>query len=196
MSLTKSGLDSMIQGGDSPPEDWAALLRSPDRETLWFDAIKRREALNTYIRYVSTYPNLAVRIKALNSYIGKGSEALRDITASITQPLDLLSPVLGSKDSEEPVVKKLSVEWGRDQVVELEDRNQLEFDIGQKCSCHYEYKTENDWLESPFHWEVLLEDGPVTLIFFDRKLIGIPLEKALTDSSNKAILVLIPSKKE
>jgi hypothetical protein len=97
MSLNKSELDSMIQAGDSPPEDWEALLKSPNRETLWFDAIKRRETLNAYIRYVVAYPNLAVRIKALNSYISKGSQALRDITANMTQPLDLLSPVLGSK---------------------------------------------------------------------------------------------------
>ncbi len=194
MSLTKSVLDSMVQGGDSTSDDWEALLKSPGRETLWFDAIKRREALNTYIRYVSTYPYLAVRIKALNSYIGKGSEALRDITANITQPLDLLSPALGSKDSEVSEVKKLSVEWGRDQVVELVEKNQLEFNVGQKSSCHYEYKTEKGWLESPFHWEVLLEDGPATLIFFDRKLSGIPLEKALTESSNKAILVIVPKK--
>lgn len=195
MSLTKSVLDSMVQGG-STTEDWEALLKSPDREAVWFDAVKRREGLNAYIRFVAAYPDIATRIRSFKKYLGKVSETAKELIVNITQPVDLLSSELGRKEDKGADSSSLSVEWSSDQVVELHDKAEIEFKLSQASSCYYEYKTEKGWLESPYNWEVLIEDGPVTLVFFDRKLSGLPLEVALTVASNKAILIIAPESRK
>ncbi len=196
MSLTKSELDAMVQGGDSTSEDWATLLKSPNRESLWFDAVKRREGLNTYIRYVTAYPDLAMRIRDFKKYLVKGSDSVKAIIANVIQPPDLLSPILGSKEDKGAKSNLISVEWGSDQVVELNDKAEIEFKLSQTSSCYYEYKTDKGWLQPPYYWEVLIEDGPATLIFFDRILIDLPLEIALTKASNKAILAIVPENRK
>lgn len=192
MILTKSVLDSMVQGGESTSEDWETLVKSPNRESLWFGAVKRREDLNAYIRYVAAYPELAMRIRGFKKYLAKSSESVKELIANITQPVDLLSPVLGSQEDEGAEVNRLSVEWGSDQLVELYDKAEIEFKLSQASSCYYEYKTEKSWLEPPYRWEVLIQDGPVNLVFFDQNLSDLPLDAALTKASNKAILVIVP----
>jgi len=195
MSLSKSVLDSMMQGGDSTPENWEALLKSPDREALWFDAVKRREGLNAYIRFVAAYPDIATRIRSFKKYLGKVSETAKELVVNIPQPFDLLSPELGRKEDKGADLSSLLVKWGSDQVAELHDKTEIEFKLSQASSCYYEYKTEEGWLESPYYWEVLIEDGPVTLVFFDQKLSDLPLEVALAKASSKAILVIVPEKR-
>lgn len=192
MPLTKLALDSMVHGDDSSAEDWEALLKNPNREALWFDAVKRREGLNAYIRFVAAYPDIATRIRSFKKYLGKVSETAKELVVNITQPVDLLSPVLGRKEDKGADSSSLSVEWGSDQVVEFHDKTEIEFKLSQASSCYYEYKTDKGWLQPPYGWEVLIEDGPATFIFFDQKLIDSPAEIALKKASNKAILVIVP----
>lgn len=196
MPLTKLVLDSMVQGGDSRPEDWEALLKSPNRESLWFDAVKRREGLNAYIRFVAAYPDIATRIRSFKKHLVKVSETAKALVANVVQPVDLLSPVLGSKEDKGADSSSFSVEWGSDQVVELHDKAEIVFELLQVSSCYYEYKTDKGWLEPPYYWQVLIEEGPVTLVFFDQKLSDLPLEVALTKASNKAILVIVPENRK
>lgn len=196
MPLTKLALDSMVQGDDSSAEDWEALLKNPNREALWFDAVKRREGLNAYIRFVAAYPDIATRIRIFKKYLGKVSETAKELVVNITQPVDLLSPELGRKEDKGADSSSLAVEWGSDQVVEFHDKTEIEFKLSQASSCYYEYKTDKGWLEPPYYWEVLIEDGPVTLVFFDQSSSDLSFEVALTKAANKAILIIVPENRK
>ena len=60
MKLDKLTLDEMVQGIESEDSVWTELLSHPEAEQLWNNAVKRREELDAFCRFVVKWPSLVI----------------------------------------------------------------------------------------------------------------------------------------
>ncbi|MGK0474807.1 MAG: hypothetical protein ACJAYV_000454 [Oleispira sp.] len=190
MSLDKNTLDSMLlgRGRDS---DWVDLIKSSNRETLWQQAVNRRESMDLYVEFVSRSPKLALLVRNIKTSFRAGKAHINEVVLDISDSMFPLSTQLDSNDQVD-IKASINISWGKDALVEVRHGSTVDFQLNTAVSVYYQYLDSNGWLTSENSWKVENSDGPVVLIFFDQIIDDITLDEALLTSENKAVVTLLP----
>jgi len=192
MKLDKLTLDEMVQGIESEDSVWAELLSHPEAEQLWNNAVKRREELDAFCRFVVKWPSLVINYNKVKSFAKKSFDAP---SISIFSPSpDLFSATLSNAQvNDESSSLEVAVEWGTQQVIELGSELRINFSTEALISIYYSYNNGDGWINSSDAWDFLPHEGAVLLTFVDADSKSNELELALRDAKSVATIVLLPS---
>lgn len=190
MSLGKVALDAMLSGKGTD-SDWKGLIKNTNRESLWKQAVDRRESMNLYIKFVARSPKLALFVRNLKTALHASKDHMNGIVLEVSNSIFPLSAQL---DSNKEVDKETSINisWGKDVVAEVRNESRVDFQLNTVVSVYYQYLDNTGWLTSEDSWIVEDSDGPVVLIFFDQITDDVSLDHALLISENKAVVTLLP----
>lgn len=192
MKLDKLTLDEMVQGIESEDSVWTELLSHPEAEQLWSNAVKRREKLDAFCRFVVKWPSLMTNYNKVKSFAKKSFDAP---SISIFSPSpDLFSATLNNAQvNNESSSLEVAVEWGTQQVIELGSELRINFSTEALISIYYSYNNGDGWINSSYAWDFLPHEGAVLLTFVDTDSKSNELELALRDAKSVATIVLLPS---
>ena len=192
MKLDKLTLDEMVQGIESESSVWTELLSHPEAEQLWSNAVKRREKLDAFCRFVVKWPSLVTNYNKVKSFAKKSFDAP---SISIFSPSpDLFSATLNNAQvNAESSSLEVAVEWGTQQVIELGSELKIKFNTEALISIYYSYNCGDGWIKSSDAWDFLPHDGAVLLTFVDTDSKSNELELALRVAKSVATIVLLPS---
>jgi hypothetical protein len=194
MKLDKLTLDEMVQGIESENSVWTELLSHPEAEQLWSNAVKRREKLDAFCRFVVKWPSLVTNYNKVKSFAKKSFDAPSiSILSSISNP-DLFSATLNNAQvNAESSLLEVAVEWGTQQVIELGSELKIKFNTEALISIYYSYNSGDGWINSSDAWDFLPHEGAVLLTFVDADSKSNELELVLRDAKSVATIVLLPS---
>lgn len=190
MSLDKSTLDAMLLG-KGVDSDWVNLIKSSNRETLWQQAVDRRESMDLYVKFVSQSPTLALFVRNIKTSFRASKDHVNDILLEFSNSI---APLSAQLDSIEEADKEASINisWGKEALTNVKHGSTVNFQLSTEVSVYYQYLDNSGWLTSEDCWKVENSDGPVVLIFFDRIIDNTSLDEALLTSENKAVVTLLP----
>jgi len=188
MIIEKHVLDAMVQGQEVDHEDWKQLLSEPHADKLWFDAIERRRQIDSYTKLVCISPKIAGFLKSARHRMKELTDAAGQIFA--TPQTDHLSYSLSDTTDSSLSIK---VNWNRERIEELPSGTRLSFQAEKLQSWYFQLPGDEGWMEPEEGWEVVVEEGPVLLTFFDQDLSALSLTEALETDNNRAVLTIIPA---
>ncbi len=188
MSIDKHILDAMVQGQNVDPDYWQQLLKAPNADQLWFDAIDRRRQIDRFTRLVCASPSIAGLLQSARRRMKDLTTATGQIFA--TMQTDHLSYSL-SDPADSP--RNFEVSWNVARIEELPSGTRLSFKAEKLQSWHFQSLDDEGWLRPEDTWEVVAEEGPVLLTFFDKDLSTLLLKEALQTDYNRAVLTIIPA---
>jgi hypothetical protein len=192
MTLDKLSLDEMVQGLETSDKKWEKLLRHPDAEKVWADAVKRREKLNAFCRFAAKWPSMVLNYKMVKSFTKK----------SINSPLvSIFSPnyesfnvtLSGRLSSGDKNSLSINVIWGEQQIFELDDTTRLSFKTDATLNIYYSYSGGDGVINSNNAWDFTPHEGAVLLTFVDGEYLGDDFESILGNAKSVASVVLMPS---
>lgn len=193
MSIEKHLLDAMVQGQDVDRKYWEQLLSEPDADELWFAAIERRRQIDRFTKLVSMAPRIASGLQSARRLMRNLAETGGRI--AVTGETDSLSYSLsasGDADIPDDASREINILWNHERIEELPPGLRLSFSSESLKCWHYQMVGNEGWLTPEDTWEVVAEDGPVILIFFDKEVSSLGITAALATKSNRAVLTIIP----
>ena len=171
MSIEKHVLDAMVQGQDVDRKYWEQLFSEPDADELWFAAIERRRQIDRFTKLVSMAPRIASGLQSARRLMRKLAETVGRI--AVTGETDSLSYSLsasGDGDIPDDASREINILWNHECIEELPPGLRLSFSSESLKCWHYQMVQNEGWLTPEDTWEVVAEDGPVILIFFDKEV--------------------------
>jgi hypothetical protein len=197
MSIEKHVLDAMVQEQDVDRKYWEQLLSEPDADELWFAAVERRQQIDRFTKLVSVAPLIASGLQSVRRLMQNLAETAGRITVTGQPPqFDELNSYLSASDGgavSEDASREIEVQWNNECIEELPPGLRLSFNSETLKCWHYQIAGSEGWLEQNDTWDVVAEDGPVILIFFDHEVSTLSISDALATESNRAIVTIIPS---
>ncbi|AWB57856.1 hypothetical protein [Colwellia sp. Arc7-D] len=191
MRLDQLSLDEMVQGLEVADDNWEILLRQPDAEEKWADAINRREHLNAFCRLAVKWPAIIFKYKKVKSFTKKNiNSPLISIFSSGYEPF---SAVLSADShSDEDSFLSIEVKWGKQQIVELDNVTSISFKSDTVINIFYSYNEGDGVISSNDSWCFKPEEGAVLLTFVEGDCIGNDFESILSQAKSVASVVLLP----
>lgn len=219
MTIDKLTLDAMVQGHEVDQTYWKQLLREPEADKLWFEAVERRKQIDRHTQLIALSPQTALLLRNAKRCINKMTSGLNSIVMDLTHPpetprdpphsvavIGCVFPIwdafLGSagnpfvkssaNDHQSSKVVSVDIAWNTETIEEIPNGSHLTFKSDELACWHYQYMDESGWLEPEDSWKVDPDDGPVVLSFFSKKLDEPSWEHAMQSDCDKAILTIIP----
>jgi hypothetical protein len=199
MKLDKLVLDSMVQGQDVDAAYWKLLLGHKKRVELWQEATERRARIDKFTNLVVQAPHVASKLKVLKKQLRSLSDlAGVYITNELQRGMGNLSNAMLHGDIEEAEGISHTVSWGKLDILECYEGQQLDFTCDNNMRVLYSYADQTGWLDENGVWKVDADDGIVTLFFLDsagQDFSGkSSIDEILTIVENSACVVLNPIK--
>lgn len=100
MTLDKLSLDEMVQGRNGNTDDWKELVKDPERERVWGEAVKRRENLDRFCYFAAKWPQFVSYYQQAKSFV---KQSINSPIVSLMSEEDLLGDLalsLNEKDGE------------------------------------------------------------------------------------------------
>ena len=191
MRLGKVSLDEMVQGLDSADENWVELLLHPEAESVWAEAVKRRESLNAFSRFAAKWPAIVNQYKKLKKYTKKSSNASPiSLFSTNFQPFN--AALSGTSDEDQAF--SIEIIWGEQQIVSLEKNTLIQFNGRRGINVYYSFSDGDGVFRIDDSWDFKLEEGAVLLTFFEGEGLSDDLESMLNNAKSVGSVVLLPSK--
>ncbi|RPE92843.1 hypothetical protein EDB69_2039 [Vibrio crassostreae] len=191
MPLDKLSLDEMVQGRNSNTDDWKELIRDPERERVWSDAVKRRENLDRFCYFAAKWPQFVCYYQQAKCFV---KQSINSPIVSLMRDDDLLGDLALSLNEKDEVKEPLliTVEWGNQQLIEIQGEQTVSFKTESQVQIHYRYEDLEGWITSDDKWEFSPDEGAVMLTFIDGDMINDDLTKSLNDAKSVGYIVLLP----
>lgn len=191
MTLDKLSLDEMVQGIETADENWENLLRHPNAEKVWADAVGRRENMNAFCRLASKWPAIILKYKRVKSFTKKSIKApLISLVSPNYAPFS--AALSGYSPSDEGKPLSIDVIWGRQQIVELDKKTSISFKSDTILDIFYSYEEGDGSISSNDYWDFVPSEGAVLLTFVEIDSLGHDFESTLSDAKSVASVVLLP----
>ncbi|MEZ8056089.1 hypothetical protein [Vibrio atlanticus] len=191
MPLDKLSLDEMVQGRNSNTDDWKALVKDPERERVWSDAVKRRENLDRFCYFAAKWPQFVCYYQQAKRFV---KQTINSPIVSLMSEEILLGDLALSLNEKDEVKEPLliTVEWGNQQLIEIQGEQTVSFNTESQVQIHYRYKDLEGWITSDDKWGFSPDEGAVMLTFIDGDVINDDLNESLNDSKSVGYIVLLP----
>lgn len=89
----------------------------------------------------------------------------------------------------------ITVEWGNQQLIEIQGEQTVSFNTESQVQIHYRYEDLEGWITSDDRWEFTPDEGAVMLTFIDGDVINDDLNESLNKAKSVCYMVLLPSMK-
>ena len=168
MSLNKMTLDAMVLGQEVDNSAWEALLHDPKREEIWQAAVERREQINHFCKFASTWPKLAKSYLVMKSITKFDMKPPKISYADFFPDRDVLKVTMsGALNNKVDELILNEIPWGSQRIVEIKSPTHIKFKCERVIYIHYEYGNEKGWITSEDSWEIKQSEGAVILTFID-----------------------------
>ncbi|MEZ8169706.1 MULTISPECIES: hypothetical protein [unclassified Vibrio] len=189
MTLGKISLDAMVQGRNANIENWKELIKEPERERVWSEAVKRRENLDRFCYFAAKWPQFVSYYQKAKQFVKQSTNPPQVFVMNEQNILGDLSLAL----SESSVVPSLvNVEWGSQQFIEIQGEQIVLFNTETQVQIHYRYMDSEGWITSDDKWEFSPDEGAVMLTFIDDDVINDDLTASLNNAKSVGYIVLLP----
>jgi len=194
MSLDKLSLDEMVQGRNNNTGDWKELIKHPEREQIWNEAVKRREKLDRFCYFAAKWPQFVSYYQQAKHFVKQSSNSPKVSLLSEVDPIGVLALTLNDKEEvQEPL--SVNVEWGSQQLIEIQGEKIVSFNSESQVRIHYRYEESEGWIKSGDTWEFSPEEGAVVFTIIDGDVQGDELFINLNKAKSVCYMVLLPSLK-
>lgn len=191
MTLDKLSLDEMVQGIETADENWENLLRHPNAEKVWADAVGCRENMNAFCRLAARWPAIVHQYNKLKNFTKKSPNAPQiSIFSPNVQPFS--AALSGSSDEEQAF--SIEVIWGEHQMVSLEKDILIKFNGGRDINVYYSFSDGDGVIGIDDFWDFKLDEGAVLLTFVEGERLSNDFESMLNNAESVGSVVLLPSK--
>ncbi|MFC1234433.1 hypothetical protein [Vibrio sp. F74] len=194
MALDKLSLDEMVQGLNTNTNDWKELISEPERERVWSEAVKRRENLDRFCYFSAKWPQFVNHYQQAKRFLKK---SINSPKVSLMGEEELLGDLALSLNEKDRVTDALlvTVEWGSQQIVEIQGEQSVQFSSESEIQIHYRYEDSEGWITSDQSWEFIPDEGAVMLTFIDVDVITDDLIESLIKAKSVSYMILLPSVK-
>ncbi|CEO41329.1 hypothetical protein [Photobacterium kishitanii] len=192
MTLDKLSLDEMVQGIETADENWENLLLHSDAETIWADAVRRRENINAFCRLASKWPTIVLKYKRVRSFTKKSIKApLISIVSPNYAPFSAI--LSGISNSVQGI--SIDVMWGEQQIVDIDKATPINFKSDTEISILYSYIGGDGIMGLNDSWDFQLEEGAVLFTFVEGECewLDDDFESILSNAKSVGSIVLLPS---
>lgn len=194
MSLDKLSLDEMVQGRNKNTSDWKVLIKEPEREQVWNEAVKRRDRLDRFCYLAAKWPQFVGYYQQAKRFVKHSSSSPIVSMLSDTNPIGELAFTLNTQEEkQEPLL--VNVEWGSQQLIEIQGDKIVSFDSESQVQIHYRYETLEGWITSDQSWDFSQDEGAVMLTIIDGNVKESDLFESLNKAKSVCYMVLLPSVK-
>lgn len=194
MPLDKLSLDEMVQGRNSNTDDWKELIKDPEREQIWKDAVQRRENLDRFCYFAAKWPQFVSYYQQAKHFVKKSTNSPKVSLMREIEPMGKLALTLSDReDEQEPLL--VTVDWGRQQIIGIQDTQIVSFNTESQVHMYYKYEGSEGWITSDDKWEFSSDEGAVMLTFIDGEVINDDLTESLNKAKSVCYMVLLPSMK-
>ncbi|MGF1768628.1 hypothetical protein L4D06_14765 [Enterovibrio makurazakiensis] len=194
MTLDKLSLDEMVQGRNTDTEDWKELIKDPERERVWHEAVKRRESLDRFCYFAAKWPQFVSHYQQAKGFVKQSINSPKVSLMSEKELLGDLALTLNEKDGvKDPLL--VTVEWGSQQIIEVHGEQAVLFNSESRVQIHYRYEDLEGWITSEDKWKFSPDEGAVMLTFIDGDVIEGDLAEKINHSKSVSYIVLVPSVK-
>ncbi|MFH1464648.1 MAG: hypothetical protein ABIO70_09700 [Pseudomonadota bacterium] len=176
-------LDILLDGGGEDT-DWLALVRDPDAEAAWQDALRRRRTVDEVAALSLGRPWLARRLLALGRMLRRSQAALSTAPALVLKPSVLtmaLEP--GSLQA------KLEVSWGQ-RLVRCARLGEVIYISAPEGGQVWYSTAAGEGLLTSVGWEVQEGDLPLLLVVVEGRASS--FTEALAQAPTAAVCVVVP----
>ncbi|WP_375750024.1 hypothetical protein [Vibrio sp. HN007] len=194
MALDKLSLDEMVQGRNTDTGDWKELIKDPERERVWSEAVKRRENLDRFCYFAAKWPQFVNHYQQAKRFIKK---SINSPKVSLIREGELLGDLALSLNEKDRITDALlvTVEWGNQQIIEICSEQIVLFNCESEIQIHYRYEDSEGWITSDDRWEFSPDEGAVMLTFADGGVKNDDLTESLNNAKSVGYVVLLPSLK-
>ncbi|MDK9763292.1 hypothetical protein KI743_14905 [Vibrio sp. D420a] len=191
MPLDKLSLDEMVQGRNSNTDDWKELVKDPERERVWSEAVRRREHLDQFCYFAAKWPHFVRYYQQAKCFV---KQSINSPIVSLMRDDDLLGALALSLNDTDKVQEQLllTVEWGNQQLIEVRGEQTVSFNTESQVQIHYRYEDLEGWITSDDKWEFSPDEGAVMLTFIHGDVINDDLTASLNKSKSVGYIVLLP----
>ncbi|MEZ9397162.1 hypothetical protein AB4393_11040 [Vibrio splendidus] len=191
MALDKLSLDEMVQGRNSNTDDWKELVKDPERERVWSDAVKRRENLDRFCYFAAKWPQFVCYYQQAKRFV---KQTINSPIVSLMSEEDLLGDLASSLNDKDEVKEPIliTVEWGNQQLIEIQGEQTVSFNTESQVQIHYRYEDLEGWITSDDKWGVSTDEGAVMLTFIHGDVINDDLTESLNKAKSVGYIVLLP----
>ncbi|WP_418113199.1 hypothetical protein RJD40_08390 [Vibrio scophthalmi] len=191
MTLGKLSLDAMVQGRNANIENWKELIKEPERERVWSEAVKRRENLDRFCYFAAKWPQFVSYYQKAKQFVKQSTNPPQVFVMNEQNILGDLSLALSESDSS-VVPSLVNVEWGSQQFIEIQGEQIVLFNTETQVQIHYRYMDSEGWITSDDKWEFSPDEGAVMLTFIDDDVINDDLTASLNNAKSVGYIVLLP----
>ncbi|EGQ8984615.1 TPA: hypothetical protein ACPJ16_002940 [Vibrio alginolyticus] len=191
MPLDKLSLDEMVQGRNRNTDDWKELVKDPERERVWSEAVRRREHLDQFCYFVAKWPHFVRYYQQAKCFV---KQSINSPIVSLMRDDDLLGALALSLNDTDKVQEQLliTVEWGNQQLIEIQGEQTVSFNTESQVQIHYRYEGLEGWITSDDKWEFSPDEGAVMLTFIHGDVISDDLTESLNKAKSVGYIVLLP----
>lgn len=189
MKLSKLILDEMVQGIDVSSTSWKLLLLHPEREKVWSEAVTRREKLNRFCYFTSKWPKLSSAYKKTKVFV-KDSFNLPEVRLGFDNS-NLVTATL-SDSSTADYKLDLNIEWGKEEIVEINTAQRIFFNTDSLIRIHYSYSEGEGWLTSEDVWNFQPKEGAVLLTLINSTIENVDLALQIKQADSISKIILLP----
>ena len=191
MPLDKLSLDEMVQGRNSNIDDWKELVKDPERERVWSEAVRRREHLDQFCYFSAKWPHFVRYYQQAKCFV---KQSINSPIVSLMRDDDLLGALALSLNDTDKVQEQLliTVEWGNQQLIEVQGEQTVSFNTESQVQIHYRYEDLEGWITSDDKWEFSPDEGAVMLTFIYGNVINDDLTEILNKAKSVGYIVLLP----
>ena len=194
MILDELSLDAMVCGEEVNLKAWQTLLLDPDRESIWQDAVTRREQLNSFCSLAASWPDLAKTYLKLKKLTRVASQSPLLSCLYDVDPHLPFAAVMGKEDTDDHEHLISNIQWGQQQIIDMEVPGKIKFQTTQRVHIHYEYRLGSGWISSDDFWDFIVSEGAVLLTFCDAgNRTSEKIELVIEQSESVASIVLMPT---
>ncbi|MCE3220934.1 hypothetical protein G5C64_19155 [Vibrio diabolicus] len=192
MTLDKLSLDAMVQGRNTNTENWKELIKEPERERVWSEAVKRRENLDRFCYFAAKWPQFVSYYQKAKQFVKRSTNPPQVFIMNEQNILGDLSLALSESDSS-VVPSLVNVKWGSQQLIEIQGEQVVSFNTETQVQIHYRYMDSEGWITSNDKWEFTPNEGAVMLTFIDGDVKTNELPECLKSAKSVGYAVLLPS---
>ena len=191
MPLDKLSLDEMVQGRNSNTDDWKELVKDPERERVWSEAVRRREHLDQFCYFAAKWPHFVRYYQQAKCFV---KQSINSPIVTLMRDDDLLGALALSLNDTDKVQEQLliTVEWGNQQLIEVQGEQTVSFNTESQVQIHYRYEDLEGWITSDDKWEFSPDEGAVMLTFIHGDVINDGLADSLNNAKSVGYIVLLP----
>ncbi|MEZ8656479.1 hypothetical protein AB4516_20195 [Vibrio sp. 10N.222.54.F12] len=192
MALDKLSLDEMVQGRNCNTDDWKELIEDPERERVWSDAVQRRENLDRFCYFAVKWPQFVTHFQQAKRFVKKSINSPRVSLMREVEPWGELALTLSDKEKDQAALLVI-VEWGSQQIIEVQGEQTVSFNTESQVQIHYRYQDSEGWITSDQSWQFIPDEGAVMLTFIDGDVIIDDLVESLNKAKSVSYIILLPS---